>query len=37
MNKLHHGHDFDWENIEVLDTERCYNKRIISEMIHINR
>jgi len=27
-------HDFDWDNVEILDVERK-NKRLISEMINI--
>jgi len=29
------GHIFDWENAMVLDHEHNYQKRLISEMIHI--
>jgi len=28
-------HDFDWNNIHILDNEPSWYKRIISEMIHI--
>jgi len=28
-------HDFDWNNVEILDVERNLNKRLISEMINI--
>ncbi|KYN30131.1 hypothetical protein ALC57_00414, partial [Trachymyrmex cornetzi] len=31
-----HPHDFDWENVKILDSERNYNKRIMSEMLYIN-
>ena len=31
------SHKIDWENIEILDRERSYNKRLISEMFFINR
>jgi len=34
-HRLHHGHDFEWENVRVLDVERNYKKRLISEMINI--
>jgi len=27
--------DFDWNNVEILDVERNFNKRMISEMINI--
>jgi len=30
-----HSHSFDWEGAEILDTEKNYYKRSISEMIHI--
>ncbi|KYN19120.1 hypothetical protein ALC57_08544 [Trachymyrmex cornetzi] len=36
-HRLQCEHDFDWENVEVLDTEGFYNKRLVSEMIHIKR
>jgi len=29
------NHNFDWNNIKILDTESNYNKRLISEMLHI--
>ena len=28
-------HDFDWENVTILDEERFLNKRLISECLHI--
>jgi len=28
-------HVFDWDNVKVLDCEHNYQKRLISEMIHI--
>jgi len=28
-------HDFDWNNVEILDVERNLNKSLISEMINI--
>jgi len=32
---VHYNHDFDdWEEVEILDVERNYNKRIVSE-VHI--
>ena len=30
------NHDFDWDNMRILDSERNYNKRM-SEMLYINR
>jgi len=34
-HRLNHNHDFDWNNIRVLDTERNIFKRLTSEMLHI--
>jgi len=34
---MHLNHEFDWSNMEVLDVERFYYKRLISEMFHIKR
>jgi len=31
------NHDFDWNNVRVLDEETNYKKRLISEMIHIKK
>jgi len=36
-HRLEFDHDFDWDNVEVLDEEINYNKRLISEMIHIKK
>jgi len=33
----HRPHDFDWNNVEILDKERYLTRRLISEMIHIKR
>jgi len=32
---LEFGHTFDWENIQILDSESNYYKRCVSEMLHI--
>jgi len=29
------NHDFKWTDVKVLDVEKNYKKRLISEMIHI--
>lgn len=29
------GHEFDWNNVSILDNEPHYVKRLISEMLHI--
>jgi len=31
------SHEFDWENVEILDRERYLTKRLISEMLHSKR
>jgi len=36
-HRIESHHKFDWGNIKILDQEPSYNKRLISEMIHINR
>jgi len=33
--RLDKNHEFDWDNPEILDKERYYYKRLISEMINI--
>jgi len=34
-HRLNFSHDFDWNNVEILDKERYLTKRLISEMIYI--
>lgn len=34
-HRRNYSHDFDWENVKILDNERFYSKRLISEMAHI--
>ena len=29
-------HEFDWDNVKILDRESNYQKRLISEMLFIN-
>jgi len=36
-HRLQAEHEFDWGNVKVLDQESNYNKRLISEMIYINK
>ena len=36
-HRIHEGHDFDWNNIKILDCERFYYKRLISEVLHIQQ
>jgi len=33
--RLDKNHEFDWNNPEILDKEKYYYKRLISEMINI--
>jgi len=32
---LNFNHMFDWDDAKILDTESNYNKRLVSEMLHI--
>jgi len=32
---LEKDHDFDWDNPKILDKEKFYFKRLVSEMINI--
>ena len=34
-HKVSCNHDFDWDNVRILESERNYNKRM-SEMLYIN-
>jgi len=34
-HRLDKNHEFDWDNPEILDKEKFYYKRMISEMINI--
>jgi len=34
-HRLQFNHDFDWDNPKILDKEKYYYKRLISEMINI--
>ncbi|KYQ59837.1 hypothetical protein ALC60_01222, partial [Trachymyrmex zeteki] len=35
-HRIEHNHDFDWDNVRILEEERSYN-RLISEEIFINK
>ena len=35
--RINYGHQFDWKNVTILDCETSYKKRLISEMVFINR
>jgi len=34
---LEFSHDFDWDKVEILDEKIHFNKKIISEMVHIKK
>ena len=34
---IEHDHDFQWDKVKILDEERCYRKRLISEMFNIKK
>ena len=34
-HRLNSDHEFDWENVEILDKERYLSRRLVSEMTHI--
>jgi len=36
-HRLRFKHDFEWDNIKIIDNELSYQKRIISEMVHIKK
>lgn len=34
-HRMSHNHEFEWNKVRVLDVEPSYNKRMVSEMVHI--
>ena len=36
-HRLHYDHDFQWDNVKILDKEPCFRKRLISEMLNIKK
>jgi len=36
-HRFNFSHEFNWENVEILDKERFLTKCLISEMIYIKR
>ncbi|KYQ51473.1 hypothetical protein ALC60_09424 [Trachymyrmex zeteki] len=36
-HRIDQNHNFDWDNVEILDREAFFNKRLISKMVHIKR
>ncbi|EZA55670.1 hypothetical protein X777_04179 [Ooceraea biroi] len=35
--KLDFGHEFEWDEVQILDEEKSYKKRLISEMVNIKK
>jgi len=35
QHMVKYNHFFDWKDVRILDSESNYNKRLISEMLHI--
>jgi len=35
-HRINFTHDFDWENVQILDKEKFWNKRLISEITFIH-
>jgi len=36
-HRLDYDHDMNWNEVEIVDTEPSYGKRLISEMINIKK
>ena len=36
-HRMNLNHNFKWNEVKILDKEASYNKRLISEMIHIKK
>jgi len=36
-HRLEHNHDFEWSDVKIIDNELSYQKRLISEMVHIKK
>ncbi|XP_071644559.1 uncharacterized protein [Temnothorax longispinosus] len=36
-HRIQNDHDFDWDGVEILDHERFYHKRLISEVLYIRQ
>jgi len=34
---MHYNYDINWNNVKVLDVEKYYHKRLVSEMLHVKR
>lgn len=35
--RINHNHNFNWQDVKILDNEPSYSKRLISEMVHVKR
>jgi len=35
LNRIEHNHEFNWSNVLIFNEEKCFNKRLISEVIFI--
>jgi len=35
--RMEENHNFKWDKVDILDIESSYNKRLISEMVHIKK
>ena len=36
-HKINNNHEFNWENVKIIDTEKFLDKRLISEMLYVKR
>ena len=37
LHRINEGHEFDWDNVKILDRENNLNKRLTSEMLYIKK
>ncbi|EZA62183.1 hypothetical protein X777_02808 [Ooceraea biroi] len=37
IHRIQSSHDFKWNEVEILDEESSYKKRLISEMVNIKK
>ena len=37
LHQVNHKHNLNWDNIQILDSELSFQKRLISEMIFIKK
>lgn len=36
-HRIEFSHDFDWNNVKILDKQQSLSKRLISEMVYIKK